>query len=232
MESVREIRRPSGARHRDMTGRSTVAALALAAGAIAAADLLNPQYSPVSEAVSRYVNGSAGWLVTLALVAIGAASALLAARLGRLPGGGVARRTGRTALAVWAGGVLVAAVFPADPPGHWSRPTLSEMVHGTAAMPAFVALPLAALVLAGPLGARWPAGRTALRALAAASVVTTVALAVCLVDVMDGPSLGVGSAPTLVGLVERLAIAADLAWLALAATAVSTGIRNDGNAHA
>lgn len=106
------------------------------------------------------------------------------------------------------------------------------MVHGTAAWPAFVALSVAALLLTGPLVARQRTGRTALRAAAAASVVATLALAVCLVDVMDGPSLGLGSAPILVGLVERLAIAADLAWLALAATVVNGRVRERRYAHA
>ena len=230
MKTIRDTGRP------DLLRRGTVAALAAACAAIAATDVLNPQYSPVSEVVSRYVNGSVGWLVTLALLAIGVASAALTARLGRLSGPSTgrtaARRTGRAALAVWAVGVLVAAAFPADPPGRWSRPSVSEMVHGAAAWPAFVALPVAALLLTGSLAARWPVGRTALFAATAASVLTTVALAVCLVDVMDGPSLGLGSAPTLVGLVERLAIAADLAWLALAATATAPRVRDDRNVHA
>ncbi|MFG2334146.1 DUF998 domain-containing protein [Streptomyces sp. NPDC048604] len=225
MTTIRDVRRP------DLTRRATVAALAVASASIAAADVLTPQYSPVSEVVSRYVNGSAGWLVTLALIAIGTASVALTVRLGRVPGRSAARRTGRAALAVWSCGVLVAAVFPADPPGRWSRPSVSEMVHGTAAWPAFVALPVAALLLTGPMAARWPSGRAALRAATAASVLTTLALAVCLVDVMDGPSLSLGSAPTLVGLVERLALAADLAWLALAATALPARSRDGRHAH-
>ncbi|MEV5969323.1 DUF998 domain-containing protein [Streptomyces sp. NPDC051921] len=197
--------------------------LLLAAGcaAMVAVDVLNPQFSPVSETVSRYVHGSAGWLITTALLAIGSASAVVAVQVGRLPGGPVVRRVARGALAVWAGGVLVAGFFPADPPGRWSRPSMSEMVHGTAAFPAFVALPLAALLLRRQLTARWPAARKALFAVTTASVVATAALAVCLIDVMDGPSLGVGSAPTLVGLVERLVITVDLAWLTLAAVATA-----------
>lgn len=208
------------------TGRTTrlawaaVAATGVTAAAIAAADVLNPRYSPVSEVVSRYVNGTAGWLVTVAILSMGAGSAVLVALLGRL---GV--RRGRWALAAWAAGVLVAGVFPADPPGRWSRPSAADLVHGTAAWLAFAVFPVAAVLLTGPLSAWWRAGRTGLVWSAAASVLTTVVLAVFMVDVMDGPSLGAGGAPTLLGLVERFAIAANLAWLALAGVAVARARR-------
>ncbi|MFD9729009.1 DUF998 domain-containing protein [Streptomyces sp. NPDC059072] len=183
--------------------------------AMAVVEMRNPGYDLVSETLSRYVNGTAGRLLPAALLAVGVASAALAVRLGA-----GTRRSGRAALAVWTGGVLVAALFPADPPGHWSSPSLSELVHGNAAFLAFAALPTAAVLLRETLAARRPGLRTALSALTVASVVATAALAVFLVDVMDGgPSLGLGGAPTLVGLVERLVLAADLGWIALALTA-------------
>ena len=169
---------------------AAVAALGLAAAAIAAADLLNPQYSPVSEVVSRYVNGTAGWLVTVAVLSIAGGSAVLVALLGRVG-------AGRWVLGLWAAGVLVAGVFPADPPGRWSRPSTAEMVHGTAAWLAFAVFPVAAVLLTGRLSALWRAGRTGLAWSAAASVLSTVVMAVFMVDVMDGPSLGAGGAPTL-----------------------------------
>ncbi|MFE7558174.1 hypothetical protein, partial [Kitasatospora sp. NPDC057500] len=74
-----------------MTVTNTAAAagarvpLALAGGgalAMAAVEVLNPGYDLVSEALSRYVHGTAGWLLPAALLAVGAASAALAARLG------------------------------------------------------------------------------------------------------------------------------------------------------
>lgn len=210
--------------------RAVVTMLAATAAAIAAADVLNPQYSPVSETVSRYVNGTAGWLITLAILCMGAASAVLVGQLGRLTGqaapvaGASARRIGRWALAAWAAGVLVAGVFPADPPGQWSNPSTSELVHGMSAWLAFAAFPVAALLLTRALAARWPAGRLALAGCAAASILTTGALAVFLADVMGGPSLGIGETPTLVGLVERLVVAANLAWLGLAAVAAARSV--------
>ncbi|MFE4634544.1 DUF998 domain-containing protein [Streptomyces sp. NPDC056773] len=183
--------------------------------ALAVVEALNPEYDLVSETLSRYVHGTAGWLLPAALLAVSAASAVLAVRLGA-----GTRRAGRVALAVWTAGILVAALFPADPPGHWSRPSPSELVHGNAAFLAFAALPTAAVLLRGTLAARRPGLRTALSALTVASVTATAALAVFLVDVMDGgPSLGLGGAPTLVGLAERLVIAADLGWIAVAMAA-------------
>ncbi|MFC9733363.1 DUF998 domain-containing protein [Streptomyces roseolus] len=194
-----------------------VAGVGAAVAGIAAADLLNPGYSPVTEVISRYVNGTAGWLVTAALLLIAAASGLLLALLRRAG----APRAGRWAVGVWTVGVLVAGVFPADPPGRWSRPSTSDLVHGTAATPAFLALPVAALVLHRWLARRRPSAARVLRAVLVASCASTGALLVCLVDVMDGPSLGTAAVPTVVGLVERVAFGTALAWVALAAVAAA-----------
>ncbi|MEU4427060.1 DUF998 domain-containing protein [Actinoplanes sp. NPDC024001] len=187
--------------------------LAVAAAAIVTADVVNPRYSPVSETVSRYVNGNAGWLITVAILGIGLASAVLAAMV---------RGPGRWALAVWAGGLLVAGLFPADPPGRWSRPSVSEMVHGTAAWVALAAFPVAAVLLtrAAALSHR----RGVLIGLTAASVVATAALFVVLGDVMDGPSLTVAGTPV-VGLVERVVLAVDMVWLGIAAVTLRAPAR-------
>ncbi|MCX5129975.1 DUF998 domain-containing protein [Streptomyces sp. NBC_00193] len=195
--------------------RAPLTLIGIGALAMAALETLNPEYDLVSETLSRYVHGTAGWLLPAALLAVGAASTVLAVRLGA-----GTRRAGRAALVVWTAGIVVAALFPADPPGHWSSPSLSELVHGNAAFLAFAALPTAAVLLRGTLAARRPGLRTALSTLTVASVTATAALTVFLVDVMDGgPSLGLGGAPTLVGLVERLVIAADFGWIALAIAA-------------
>ncbi|GLW56139.1 DUF998 domain-containing protein [Kitasatospora phosalacinea] len=202
--------------------RAPLTLIGTGALAMAAVEALNPEYDLVSETLSRYVHGTAGWLLPAALLAVGAASAVLVVRLGA-GAGSRARRAGRAALAVWTAGILVAALFPADPPGRWSRPSLSELVHGNAAFLAFAALPTAAVLLRGTLAARRPGLRTALTALTVVSAAATAALAVFLVDVMDGgPSLGLGGAPTLVGLVERLVLAADFGWVALALAVAGT----------
>ncbi|WP_433077814.1 DUF998 domain-containing protein [Dactylosporangium sp. CA-052675] len=203
---------------RALAARAAIVALGAALVAIAAADAVNPQYHPLSETVSRYVNGTAGWLISGAILALAAASAVVVVLLRVVQGSG----WGKAALAVWAAGVLIAGVFPADPPGRWTRPSTSEMVHGTAAWVAFAVFPVAAVVLARPLAALWPRGRRCLIGTAIATVPGTIALAIFLADVMvDGPSLGFGGVPTLLGLVERLLIVLNAVWLALAAAAAS-----------
>ncbi|WP_078848811.1 DUF998 domain-containing protein [Streptomyces sp. NRRL F-4428] len=198
--------------------RPPLALVGIAGLAMAVLEALNSEYELVGETISRYVHGTAGWLLPAALLAVGTASAVLTIRLGT-----GARRAGRAALAVWTVGILVAALFPADPPGQWGRPSPSELVHGNAAFLAFAALPTAAVLLRRALADWRPGLRTALSLFTAASVTTTAALAVFLVDVMHGgPSLGAVGAPTLVGLVERLVIAVDLGWIALATVAMGS----------
>ncbi|WP_436532970.1 DUF998 domain-containing protein [Actinoplanes sp. HUAS TT8] len=178
-----------------MTRKAVSVLSGAAALAIILADLLTPEYDPIGEPVSRYVNGDAGLLITFAILAMGLASAILLWRLRAAPS-----RTGRAALAVWTAGLLVAAVFPADPPGQWAHPSTSETVHGVAAWFAVLAFPAAAVLLSRARPIAW------------ISVVTTVVFAVYTVDVMDGPSIPVGG----LGLAERLMIATNLLWICLA----------------
>ncbi|MEV6248852.1 response regulator transcription factor [Streptomyces sp. NPDC051742] len=145
--------------------RAPLPLLATGALAMATLEMLNPGYDLVSETLSRYVHGTAGWLLPVGLLAAATASAVLAIRLGA-----GFRRTGRAALLVWTAGLLLAVLFPADPPGHWNRPSPSELVHGNAAFLAFAALPTAAVLLHGTLAARRPGLRTALTTLTAVSV--------------------------------------------------------------
>ncbi|WP_100444823.1 DUF998 domain-containing protein [Glycomyces xiaoerkulensis] len=202
----------------DRLARNTVVLGALAAAAaITAADVANPQFDFIAVTASRYVNGNAGWLIPTALVLISASSALVAWR----PAPTRPNRAGIAALLVCAAGFAVAAVFPADPPGQWDRPSTAEMVHGLAGWTAFLAFPIAAVLSAR--SDRAAAGpRRAVLAATGFSVVTTAVFAVVLVDTMDGPSIRFGSAESLVGLSERLALGADLAWLVVAATAAPT----------
>ena len=180
---------------------------------VAAADLLNPQWSWMEEMASHFVNGRAGWLITVALLSISFASALLtwwAARARPRNVGGV------WALGIWTGGVLLAAAFPADPPGQWDQPlSTAATIHGLAGNVAFVALVVAAILLTWS----WRHGRLGpiLSVTAAAVVLAFVGFAVTLVDVFDGPSLTFGGYVKIVGLTERLMLVADVVWLATVA---------------
>lgn len=185
-----------------------IAALAVAFASIVVVDLFNPQYRAVVEPASRYVHGRAGWLIVVSLVVIAVTSALLARRTRRLAPSGRRACWGQALLVVWAAGVLVAAVFPADAPGRWSHPSVSDTVHGLAAWAALTAFPVGAglltAALGGPARLVWPA---------LASVLSTVVLAVFLIDVMGGRSL-----PGIFGLVERATLGMDLAWLCAVAS--------------
>ncbi|MBB3725195.1 DUF998 domain-containing protein [Nonomuraea dietziae] len=179
------------------------AGVGVGAAAFAISDMVNRELSPVGETVSRFVNAGAGWLVPLGLVAVALAAAALTVALART---GMSR-AGTWLLGIWSAGVLVAAIFPADPPGRWDNPSVSETVHGLSAWAAFLAFMVAAVVLTRA----WP--RDALLTGATVAVVAgMIMFVITLVDVMVARSL-----PPVVGLTERIAIAANLGWMALAA---------------
>ncbi len=203
-----------------MTPPSTsAAALRRTAGACAAAafaaftlsDLVHPGYDLVAEPVSRYVNGTHGWLVSFGIAAFALATAAVAALAGR--------GKGRSLLAGAAAGFAVAAVFPADPPGRWRAPSLSETVHGAAAWIALILLCVATHVVTRSLRRSTGLPLHALRACAAATTTGLVLFAVCLADRMALTH----SAP--LGLAERLLLDAGLAWLALAAATTRKAAR-------
>ncbi|GIJ50665.1 hypothetical protein Val02_75510 [Virgisporangium aliadipatigenens] len=174
---------------------------------VGVADALNPQWNWVEEMASHFVNGTAGWLIPTALVLFGAASATVTAVVLGSPGRSA---TGVWLMAGWSLGLLVAAVFPADPPGQWDRPpSTAGLVHGIAGMLAFVLLPSAAVLVTRRVRVR----SRALVLAAAASVVATALYLVTWVDVLDGPTLTFGGFEKVTGLTERLLLWADLIWL-------------------
>ncbi|MER5496146.1 MULTISPECIES: DUF998 domain-containing protein [unclassified Streptomyces] len=199
----------SSATSTSFTKTGSLAGLAVAVLALTASDVVNKGYDPLAETVSRYVNLPHGWLVTVGLLGIALGSAALAVRTVRAGGGG---RSGWL-LGFWAVCVLVAAVFPADPPGNWDRPSTADTVHGVAAWAGFLALAVA-IVRLTMTWRREPArasGARGLTVLAWASSVAFVLFAAAMVD----RAVLTHTAP--LGLAERVVIAVDLAWLALAA---------------
>lgn len=191
-----------------------------------AADLMNPHWSPVERMVSYYVHARAGWLVTVALLSLSVASAvLLRLAVHRTQGG----RAGLWLLGTWTIAVLLGGVFPVDPYGQWDRPpTPAGVVHGLAGLIAFVSLPTAAVALTRTWrrDPRWP---PVTRPLIVATVVTTttfLAWLVAFIDVQSGPSLSAGRWESLVGLAERLMLWSYVAWLAIAAVGLRRTTRN------
>ncbi|WP_052359391.1 DUF998 domain-containing protein [Actinoplanes friuliensis] len=194
--------------------------LLAAPAAIAALDLANPQWSWVEVPASNFVGGRSGWLLSLAAIGAGLASAAMIGPIGARSGG---RRAVRWLLGVWATGMIIAGMVPADPPERWDDRSAADTVHGIAALTAFLVLPIAATLLTrawwrDPPWRRW---RALLAVTAAATVAGYAAFLVALVDVMGGPELGIGPYATLVGLLERTMLWSYVGWLACAAVAAS-----------
>jgi Protein of unknown function (DUF998) len=198
---------------------AALAGLVASAGMLATADLVNPQWSNVERMVSHYIHAPrAGWLITVGLVVLAAASAaLLRVAALRTRGG----RFGLWMLGVWTAAVLVGGIFPTDPYGQWDQPpTTAGMVHGVAGLIAFGTLPVAAVVLTRVWrrDPRWHRVTSPLTVATVAAVTALLAFVVIGGDVMtDGPSLSFGPYQSLAGLAERVMLGAYLVWLAIAA---------------
>jgi len=191
-----------------------VSGVAVFALAILALHFLQPALSPRDEAVSYYVHGRHGWLLTIGLIALGTGSLALTAALVRATDGSAAR-AGRWLIGVWTVGVLLGGVFPADPAGNWSAPpSVAGMIHGNAAMVAFLALPIGALLLARSFrhNPEWKNRSGLLLGLAVATAVSLIAFYASLMPVFIRPG-----PPILLGLSERILLGLYAAWLAAVA---------------
>ena len=184
--------------------------------------MVQPGLDPRDEAVSYYVHGPFGWVLTVGLISLGIGSMSLVFGLVHLVEGGWGR-AGKRLVGVWGLGVLLGGVFPADPPGHWNEPpSLAGMIHGSAAMLAFLALPLGALCLARAFrqDPRWRPQGSLLLGLAVAAAISLVVFMASLAPVFVRPG-----PPVLLGLSERVLLATYAAWL----VAVGIGIVKHGD---
>jgi hypothetical protein len=174
---------------------------------------LQPELDAVNEAVSYYVHGNSGWLLIAGLIALGVGSVALTIGVRHtLVGSGV--RIGYALLAIWSIGVLIAGIFPADPPGNWNHLSTGGMIHGNAALVAILALPASAILLARGFrrDVRWQQRSALLSVLAVATVISMGAFMTSLIPVMISPG-----PPSLLGLTERILLAAYAAWLSMVA---------------
>jgi hypothetical protein len=205
-------------RHDDhVTRRLAYAALAGTACFVLAflvLHIVQPELSPLNEAMSYYVHDTHGWLVTVALLAIGFGSLALTIGLARFADGRKAR-IGLVFLMIWSIGTILGGAFSADPPGNWDRPpSLSGAIHGIAAIIAITAFPPAAVLIAGSLRRNLQTGRigSLVNILAVTSVVSFIAFFGSLVPVFVRPG-----PPVMFGLTERILLAVYAAWLCAAA---------------
>ncbi len=197
---------------------SVVTGLILPLVGFAVADLINPDWSPAEAMISHYVHAPhGGWLIPVGTLVMAVASGALTWLAAAYTRGG---RVGLALLGVWTAGLLVAGVFPTDPPGQWDRPsTMASTLHGVAALLAFSALTAAAVVLSRVWrrDPRWRAVAGGLAVTATLSVVAFGFFMMTFVDVMGGPSLAVGPWATVTGLAERVMVWVYIGWLAVAA---------------
>jgi hypothetical protein len=192
--------------------------LALPLIGFAVADLINPDWSPAEAMISHYVHAPrGGWLIPLGVLVMAVASGTLTWLVAAYTRGG---RFGLGLLGVWTAGLLVAGVFPADPPGQWDQPpTTAGALHGVAGPLAFAVLPAAAVVLSRVWrrDPRWRPVAGGLAVTTALSVAAYVLFMITFFDVMGGPSLAVGAWSTVTGLAERVMVWAYVGWLVVAA---------------
>ncbi|MER5947605.1 DUF998 domain-containing protein [Streptomyces sp. NPDC001904] len=207
-----------GGRTHSLLGRflapAVWAAAALASGAaVAAPSDTDPGLSPFALTVSDFAALDRGGPIETGMAVLGVMSfVLLAVARSRLT---AARGLPSGLLAAWSLGLVVAAVVPTDPlTVHLSG---SAYVHRYASVTAFVALPLAGLLLARRLDAAPDARRTArgLRLLSVAALTGAVVMAL---------SAGPGDRE-LIGLVERLLLGCEVVLIGVFGHYVQKRIR-------
>lgn len=155
-----------------------------------------------------YVHGHHGWLLTLGLIALGIGALALSVAVTQRVNG----RAGPRGLAIFGIAVIIAGLFPADPWWPWKQdPSLHAAVHGIAALVAMAAFAGTAIPLMRSLrrDAGWDRVAPSFYVIVTAGVLGLVgALA---------SSFSQRMTPQFLGLTERLAIGAGVAWLALVA---------------
>jgi hypothetical protein len=186
---------------------------------------IQPDLSPVDDAVSYYMNGPFGWILGLGLVSIGLASLAELAAIRQVVGVSSAAKWGSICLVIWGAGCVIGGIFPPDPRGHWGEPpSIAGLIHANVAIAAFLAFPAGSILLSGPLQ---ESTRTRhLRPLAYVSAISLAAFIVSLAPVFSH------HAPRWLGLSERVVLIAYLSWLVAAASAILKGAAQRRGSHA
>lgn len=103
------------------------------------------ELNPLRRTISEHGLGPTGWIFAVAVGLLAAGSVAIGVGLLRRKLAGVA---GTVALMAWSVGLFVAATFPKH---NWAvGPSLSGTIHRWGSIVAFLALPIAALIIARP----------------------------------------------------------------------------------
>jgi Protein of unknown function (DUF998) len=176
----------------------------------AAAQLLPPHYSPISQAESDLAVGPFGYIMTLNFLNRGFLSLeFLFAFMGtvRLTGGSVSRfRGGFFLLGIWSVGALLLAVFPTDVPA--TPVSWHGAIHLIVAVLAFLGGAFGALAISLRM-ARIPILQRVRRF---ALPIGIIAVLLCLLELL-GPFLVPHLVSSFGGLFERLFLGSVLLWM-------------------
>ncbi|GIF49275.1 uncharacterized protein DUF998 [Asanoa ferruginea] len=161
---------------------------------------LGPGYDPLKLTISDYALSNRGVTIEIAMVALALGAPALLAGLRAV---GVAiRGLPAVLLSIWSVGLLVAAIIPTDPPEVTTMST-AALVHRYTSVAAFVALPIAAAVIAS----RFPGmGRRMVSAVRRLCVGCALGVAVLWYVAFPGGRV-------MMGLVERSLVSVEIAIL-------------------
>ncbi|PZG53906.1 hypothetical protein C1I98_05305 [Spongiactinospora gelatinilytica] len=179
---------------------------AVVTGAVAMLGLhLTAGLDPMHGLISEYAFAPAGWLLGVSLTCFAAGAALFAMAMVRSAG---SRRVALL-VAAWGACMMLVGAFPTDRPGV--PLSMSGGIHRYAALVAFLAMPLAGLILARLVTRdRWA---TAMRVLCGIALVCLVAVVVPYALRFVGIPVSNDDIPA--GLTQRLVVVTELGVLVL-----------------
>lgn len=167
---------------------------------------LQPDLNPFERAISEYVLGQHGSLMTVTFFSQAIASVALAALLMREIPGRRRIRVGGSLLMVAAVGAVVAGLFPADPASPFSR-TTAGAIHMAGGLVRFLTLAFALPLLSAEFRSI-PLFSTVAKALTAIGTLFVITFLVSIVFLANMNLFGLG---------QRMFIAILLIWMSIAA---------------
>jgi len=173
--------------------------------AVALLHILQPALDPFERAISEYVNGPYGSLMTVTFFSQSLGSLALAAIMIRREPGQRRIRIGSTLFIIAAIGAVVAGIFPADPASGYPQ-TPAGAIHATAGLVRFLSLSFALPLLSAAL-ATDPHFEGVSKSLTVLGILFVVAFLLSIVVLANIQLFGLG---------QRAFIVLLLAWMSLA----------------